>query len=81
MNDWFESFALTVSGKDDQGEEEEEGEKGDGEGDGMDVDEGPVVQARFMRALHELDYMGFVKHGGRKAEHVARTVFDCLERP
>ncbi|KAJ7294107.1 hypothetical protein C8J57DRAFT_1211464, partial [Mycena rebaudengoi] len=23
------------------------------------------VQARFMRALHELDYLGFVKHTGR----------------
>lgn len=34
------------------------------------------VQARFVRALHELDYMGFVKHAARKADHVARTVFD-----
>ncbi|KAI0753293.1 origin recognition complex subunit 3 N-terminus-domain-containing protein [Daedaleopsis nitida] len=34
------------------------------------------VQARFMRALHELDYMGFVKHTGRKADHIIRTVYD-----
>ncbi|KXN89728.1 Origin recognition complex subunit 3 [Leucoagaricus sp. SymC.cos] len=34
------------------------------------------VQARFMRALHELDYLGFVKHTGRRVEHVVRTVFD-----
>jgi origin recognition complex subunit 3 len=34
------------------------------------------VQARFMRALHELDYLGFIKHTGRRIEHVARVVFD-----
>lgn len=34
------------------------------------------VQARFMRALHELDYIGLIKHTGRKAGHVMRTVFD-----
>lgn len=34
------------------------------------------VQARFIRALHELDYMGFIKHTGRKADHVVRTVYD-----
>lgn len=34
------------------------------------------VQARFIRALHELDYLGFVKHTGRRVEHVARVVFD-----
>ncbi|KAF8558613.1 hypothetical protein OG21DRAFT_1481305 [Imleria badia] len=34
------------------------------------------AQARFIRALHELDYTGFIKHTGRKADHVMRTVFD-----
>lgn len=34
------------------------------------------LQARFIRALHELDYMGFVKHTGRKADHVIRTIYD-----
>jgi len=34
------------------------------------------VQARFIRALHELDYLGFIKHTGRKADHVLRTLFD-----
>ncbi|RXW15562.1 hypothetical protein EST38_g10288 [Candolleomyces aberdarensis] len=34
------------------------------------------VQARFIRALHELDYLGFIKHTKRRADHVARTVFD-----
>lgn len=34
------------------------------------------VQARFIRALHELDFMGFIKHTGRKADHIIRTVYD-----
>jgi origin recognition complex subunit 3 len=34
------------------------------------------VQARFVRAMHELDYIGFIKHTGRKADHLVRTVFD-----
>lgn len=34
------------------------------------------VQARFMRAMQELDYLGFIKHTGRKADHVLRVVFD-----
>jgi len=34
------------------------------------------VQARFIRAMHELDYLGFIKHTGRKADHLLRTVFD-----
>jgi origin recognition complex subunit 3 len=34
------------------------------------------VQARFMRALHELDYIGLIKHTGRKADHVMRTIWE-----
>ncbi|GLB39805.1 putative origin recognition complex (ORC) subunit 3 N-terminus [Lyophyllum shimeji] len=34
------------------------------------------VQARFMRAMQELDYLGFIKHTGRKADHVQRVVYD-----
>ena len=34
------------------------------------------VQARFIRSLHELDFMGFIKHTGRKADHVLRTIYD-----
>lgn len=37
------------------------------------------VQARFIRALHELDYLGFIKHTGRKKDHVLRTVFDVVD--
>ena len=39
------------------------------------------VNARFIRALHELDYLGFIKHTKRKgkADHVSRTVFDVAD--
>lgn len=37
------------------------------------------VHARFIRALHELDYMGFVKHTGRKADHILRTIYDIMD--
>lgn len=37
------------------------------------------VQARFIRALQELDYLGFIKHTGRKVDHVMRTIFDSPE--
>ncbi len=37
------------------------------------------IQARFIRALHELDYLGFIKHTVRKADHVVRTVFEVDE--
>ncbi|KAF9238125.1 hypothetical protein BU15DRAFT_62764 [Melanogaster broomeanus] len=36
------------------------------------------VQARFIRSLHELDYIGLIKHTGRKPDHVMRTVFDVF---
>ena len=39
------------------------------------------VNARFIRALHELDYLGFIKHTKRKgrADHVLRTLFDVVD--
>lgn len=37
------------------------------------------VQVRFMRGVHELDVLGFVKHTGRRGEHVVKTVFEPLE--
>lgn len=40
---------------------------------------GMEVQARFIRGVHELDFMGFLKHTGRKPDHVTRTVFDVSE--
>ncbi|KAH8829187.1 origin recognition complex subunit 3 N-terminus-domain-containing protein [Flagelloscypha sp. PMI_526] len=37
------------------------------------------THARFLRAFQELDLIGFFKHGGRKADHVQRTVFDIID--
>jgi origin recognition complex subunit 3 len=39
------------------------------------------VNARFIRALHELDYLGFIKHTKRKgkADHILRTLFDVAD--
>lgn len=37
------------------------------------------LQARFMRSLHELEFAGFLKHTGRKADHVSKTVFDAID--
>lgn len=39
------------------------------------------VHARFIRALHELDYLGLIKHTKRKgkADHVLRTLFDVAD--
>lgn len=34
------------------------------------------TKARFLRSYHELEYLGFIRHTRRKAEHVQRTVFE-----
>jgi len=56
-------------------DEDEEAEDEDEEAEAWNLE----VQARFIRALHELDYMGFVKQTGRKADHVVRAVFDVID--
>ncbi|KAI0696528.1 hypothetical protein BC835DRAFT_1305590 [Cytidiella melzeri] len=82
--DLFESFAVAL---DTQREQRSiAASKHKGKHKAPQVDEEPTededekwtaeVHARFMRALHELDYMGFIKHTGRKADHVLRTVYD-----
>jgi len=57
-------------GKKKETEPIDEGEAEDEERWGMEV------QARFIRAVHELDFIGLIKHTGRKADHVLKTVFD-----
>ncbi|KAL1748261.1 origin recognition complex subunit 3 N-terminus-domain-containing protein [Schizophyllum fasciatum] len=48
--------------------------------DGIDAESWALeMQARFVRALHELDYMGFLKHTGRKADHVVKMTFDVVD--
>ena len=85
--DWFESFAVVLDsqrrhfarGRGGGAEEDTEGDDGDMEMEMGEEEEERwkvEVQARFMRALHELDYMGFVRHTGRKPDHVIRTFYD-----
>ena len=81
--DWYVAFKM---GLDAQRAERVKGKGKVGEvvDDGDDDDDGEEawqreVQARFWRALHELDYLGFVQHTKRKAEHVVRTVLDVGE--
>lgn len=87
--DWFESFKSVLDTQDElirtravgsaspkkgKGKAKAKGAAAEAE---RDDDKWNVeVQARFIRALHELDYLGFIKHTGRKADHVQRTVFD-----
>ena len=35
------------------------------------------TKARFLRAFHELEYLGVLRQTRRKAEHIQRTVFDA----
>jgi origin recognition complex subunit 3 len=37
-----------------------------------------IVQARFARAISELQFLGFIKHTGRKADHVARLTWGTV---
>ena len=88
--DWFESFAVVLESQRKhlkRGNGGREGGDTDVDMDGGVEDDGDMdeeeeerwkveVQARFMRALHELDFMGFVRHTGRKPDHVIRTIYD-----
>lgn len=52
----------------------------DSEGEEMSEDAWKTeVQVRFLRGVQELDFMGFVKHTKRKAEHVLKTVYEPPE--
>lgn len=95
VHDWYESFGQALDTQREQAKERaEEQMKEKSKGKGKEkrkastvANEGEVdeeawrvqVQARFMRALHELDYLGFIKHTGRKADHIMKTVFDLPE--
>ncbi|KAN0125281.1 Origin recognition complex (ORC) subunit 3 N-terminus domain containing protein [Lactarius tabidus] len=72
--DWYDSFSQVIESQ--RSHLSQDG----GESSGADEEEWKMhVQARFMRALHTLDLIGLIKHTGRKADHVVRTVFDMPE--
>ena len=92
--DWYQSFAVVLETQREKGseagnqkqagdfpsDEATDGRRQSDEG-GQSEDEtwGMEVQARFIRGVHDLDLVGFLKHTGRKPDHVARTVFDVSE--
>ncbi|KAI9464079.1 origin recognition complex subunit 3 N-terminus-domain-containing protein [Lactarius psammicola] len=72
--DWYDSFSQAIESQ--RGHlSQDRGESGGGDEEEWKMH----VQARFMRALHTLDLIGLIKHTGRKADHVMRTVFDMPE--
>jgi hypothetical protein len=46
----------------------------DGELDSIDD---PGIKARFLYAMHELDYLGFFRPTGRKADHLLKARFEA----
>ncbi|KAH9925151.1 uncharacterized protein B0H18DRAFT_1171539 [Fomitopsis serialis] len=71
------ALQMEVEGDSESGREDSAGEEESEEEESEEWRE--EVLARFMRALHTLDYMGFVRHTGRKADHIMRTTYDVLD--
>lgn len=85
LYDWFESFASVL---DQTTASSRAGAAaamaGDGEEDAQPLEQDEATdedekrrerQARFLRAFHELDYLGFLKGTKRKEEHCLKTFF------
>ena len=77
--DWYESFSQVIESQRSHLAPSADGGENGAQGDEDEEEWKMHVQARFMRALHTLDFVGLVKHTGRKAEHVMRTVYDVPE--
>ncbi|KAG8933973.1 hypothetical protein FRC02_010811 [Tulasnella sp. 418] len=84
--DWFETFTVSLE-KEDRPVIESPPKKGKGSKRSKKDDQNNMgeedirkeLQARFLRCFHELDLLGFLKHTGRKQDHVMRTVFELNE--
>jgi origin recognition complex subunit 3 len=84
VQDWYESFAVVLDEQRRQVVQPNKRRKGKG---AKNIKENPEdeeqwqmeQQARFLRAVHELDYLGFIKHTNRRAGHVMRTVYDVVD--
>jgi origin recognition complex subunit 3 len=75
--DWFESFAGVV--EESRRQQQKLSDQDEDEDEEAEERWKIELQARFMRALHELDYMGFIKHTGRRPGHVVKTVYELPE--
>ncbi|KAL5478416.1 ORC3 [Sanghuangporus weigelae] len=60
---------------DDGGDESETGDENDLSPEEREIWESEV-HTRFIRSIQELDLLGFIKHTGRKADHVQKSVYD-----
>jgi origin recognition complex subunit 3 len=91
--DWYDSFAMALEGETDNDGDSMDVDETPTKSKGKGKEKAPPkgkrteheaerkreVQARFMRSMHELEFVGFLKHTGRKADHVVKTVFDVLD--
>ncbi len=64
LYDWYNSFSAMRSSQIAAGDKDDDG------------DEETLVQARFARAVAELEFFGLLKHTKRKTDHVQRLVFE-----
>ncbi|KAG7224190.1 hypothetical protein INR49_019925, partial [Caranx melampygus] len=69
LYDWLEAYATVVSGA--------EGNDPDSDNFGK-VDE--VKHARFIQAVSELEFLGFIKSTKQKTDHVARLTWEAADR-
>ena len=86
MYDWFESFASVLEADNNAGEGGKGGKgkkrKNGGEeqgGGGVLVGGKEEAQARFMRAFHELDFLGLLKGTKRREDCCLKTLFRLPE--
>ncbi|XP_035686043.1 origin recognition complex subunit 3-like [Branchiostoma floridae] len=65
LYDWLQAFVMLVHS----------GEENDGAGTSKQNKVDEVLQARFIRAVSELQFLGFIKPTKRKTDHVARLTW------
>ena len=90
MWDWYQSFVVVCESqrekskkaspsKGKQASRDAAQEKGKGKDRDVEDEDGQwalETHARFIRALHELDHIGLIRHTGRKKDCVIRTVWE-----
>ncbi|GLG94373.1 uncharacterized protein GBIM_01596 [Gryllus bimaculatus] len=64
LYDWLQAFSAIVDPQDEEEDEDKQQEIK------------PQIQARFTRAVAELQFMGFLKTSSRKIDHVTKLYFD-----
>ncbi|XP_059376823.1 origin recognition complex subunit 3 [Carassius carassius] len=64
LYDWLEAYVTVMSAAEDQGTNSEEGGKYDS-----------LKHARFIQAVSEMEFLGFVKSTKQKTDHVARLTW------